>query len=112
MQPTATYQPYRGYGTAHPWYWYACYPNPLRRVRTRSDWRLDIPPVDDDGDENAVWQRPFSNRRESAYQKRLAHRRFRRRVRLALRDELTLRASGDDYPAISHRFRYYGDWLD
>lgn len=106
MNIAGKYQPYRGYGCARPWNWYYSYPNIPRRVRTRGDWRLDTPLVDEDGDANAFWHRPFVGRRDSIYEKRLAHRVFRRRAKAAIRREL----AGDD--AVSHNFRYYGDWLD
>lgn len=109
MQPTAKYQPYHGYGTARPWNWYYCYPNPYpRRIRTRGAWRLDAPRFDErDGEPLAFWKVCiFNNRRGSVYEKRKAHRVFRRRSRDALRRELR----GDDN--VSHNARYYGDWLD
>lgn len=106
-QPPAKYQPYRGYGCAHPWYWYVCSPNVPTRVRTRSDWRLNIPAWDYLYDEaNAQHYRPFSRRSRSVFEKRRVHRAFRQRVKAALRAELC----GDD--AVSHNFRFYGDWLD
>lgn len=102
------YQPYRGYGTAHPWYWYYCYPRPYpRRLRTRSDWRLDVPLLDNlTGEPTAFWLRPFSGRRESRYQKQVAHRSFRREAKRLIAQEL---AGRDD---VSQAFRFCGDWLD
>ena len=124
------YQPYHGYGCAHPFIWYGNIgPCPVR-VRTRGDWRWNVRPrvcaefhmphwrermewCDQCGIVHcawcgcyAPWHRPDKSSNGSRYEKRLAHRTFRRWARHAIVRELR----GDD--AVSHNFRYCGDWLD
>jgi hypothetical protein len=98
MSVPAKYQPYRGYGCAHPHLWYGPRAIPPRRLRTRSDWRYPAMRV--------PWRRLTHDSADAGYEKRQIHRAFRHHARAALRRELT----GDD--AVSHNFRAYGDWLD
>lgn len=100
------YQPYHGY-YRKPWPWYWCpegsYP---RRIRTRSDWRWNREPRWwQSADRLNMWWRILDST-DSTYEKRLAHRTFRRMVKQAIACEL----QGDD--AVSHRLHYWGDWLD
>ena len=107
------YQPYQGYH-AKPWLSYGP-PGYGRRIRTRSDWHYDRRPwhlrigmplrrARSEGRKWAFWHRS-SDDGGSVYEKRLAHRTFRRWAKQAIQSELV----GEE---VSHNFRYYGNWLD
>ena len=107
------YQPYRGYH-AKPWLSYG-FPGYGRRIRTRSDWHYDWRPryfrisfpgmtVREDNQRWAFWHRASDNG-GSVYEKRLAHRTFRRWAKRAIQREL----AGEE---VSQNFRYSGTWLD
>ena len=100
------YQPYHGYyRKPWPWYWHLSGDCP-RRIRTRSDWRWNRDPACQSGSVRPnVWSRR-SNSDDSTYEKRRAHRAFRRQMKHAIAQELC------GHEAISHRLNYYGDWLD
>lgn len=115
------YQPYRGYGYAHPGYWNRS--GPPTRLRTRSasllNWyfgwcwecwahhayaeRQALPAHAHRGD--AWWQQPHAST-SSVFQKRLVHRQFRAQAKRLIAREL----AGDE--AVSHAFRICGDYLD
>lgn len=123
----AKYNPYWGYGSTIPGYWYR---NP-KRIRTRSDWRPDHDEPDIYHGEHVgryaardqwckrcqkvhcyychcdqPWKRSRKSSGDSVYEKRDVHRRFRLAARNAIRREL----AGDDN--VMHNFRISGDWLD
>lgn len=109
MNDANKYQPYRGYH-ARPWLSYGL-PGYGRRIRTRSDWHYDYRPwrratgevalaVRPDGRRWPFWRRPKSSS-GTAYQKRLAHRAFRRLAKQAIQREL----AGEE---VSHTIRYCG----
>jgi hypothetical protein len=106
------YQPYQGYGYTQPWrrriYSYG-QPGYGRRIRIRSDWHYDYRPWRFDTGEVVAYFRaadrrwPFWRRPKdsggSVYEKRLAHRAFRRLAKQAIQREL-------DGEEVSHNFRY------
>ena len=107
------YQPYQGYH-AKPWLSYGL-PGYGRRIRTRSDWHYDWRPrrslfgspvvyARSDGRRWPFWHR-FTDSNGSVFEKKLAHRTFRRSMKCVIRREL----SGEE---VSPNFRYCGDWLD
>lgn len=113
MNRSNKYQPYQGYDKK-PWLGYGL-PGYGRRIRTRSDWRYDWRPwrfctgelmgyARSDGRRWLFWHRSSDNG-GSVYEKRLAHRMFRRWAKQAIQREL----AGEE---ISHNFRYCGNWLD
>ena len=133
MHPPLKYQPYRGYGRK-PWLGYH-WPGYGRRVRTRGDWRWEQRPrnhsahawsLSPRADERPCrrcgrvhcrmcgchqpWKRWDKDSAASVYEKRRAHRTFRRRAQRAIGTELAC-ADPDDAD-VSHAFRYYGTWLD
>ncbi len=132
MRPPMKYQPYHGYGCAHPFLWY--FASESRRVRTRSDWRYPRPaPVCDITHQargryavercpgcghvhcrvcgcDQPWKRPAKSSKHSVFEKRLTHRLFRRMARNAIAREL--RDPGGAGAAVSHAFIVSGDYLD
>ena len=113
MNCSNKYQPYQGYDKK-PWLGYGL-PGYGRRIRTCGDWHYDCRPsqyylskypmgVRPDGQRWGFWQRSSDNG-GSVYEKRLAHRMFRRWAKRAIQREL----AGEE---ISHTFRYCGNWLD
>jgi len=91
------YQPYQGYNK-DPWLSYGL-PGYGRRIRTRNDWYYDrgpswyflsrykMPGTRSEGRRWAFWHCP-KNSSGTVYQKRLAHRAFRRLAKQAIRREL------------------------
>jgi hypothetical protein len=113
VNPPYKYQPYQGYH-AKPWLSYGL-PGYGRRIRTRGDWHYDRRPwrcplskytagERSDGRRWAFWHRSKDNG-GSVFEKRLAHRAFRRLVKHAISREL----AGEE---VSHNIRYCGNWLD
>lgn len=106
--PPMIYQPYQGYGSAHPFLWYCDAACP-KRLRTRSDWRYpSSPPSAEvyDWRPYTPWKRWAKDSAASVYEKQRTHRVFRRRARLAIWREL----GGDE--GVSHHFIAVGDYLD
>jgi len=106
MQPPAKYQPYHGYGFAHPWLWYGIWASTPKRVRTRNGWRHPIPRRELWIRRYQPWKRHDKDSNASVYEKKRVHRIFRRRAKFAIYREL----AGDDN--VSHNFIVSGDYLD
>jgi hypothetical protein len=102
----AKYQPYWGYGCAHPWIWYGVWPRVPKRVRTRNGWRHPFTDNDLWRRHQAPWKRSDKDSIHSVYEKKRVHRIFRRRAKLAIYRELM----GDDH--VLHNFRVSGNYLD
>ncbi|HEY7123832.1 MAG TPA: hypothetical protein VH540_07755 [Ktedonobacterales bacterium] len=123
------YQPYHGYGSAHPWIWYGGSLGYPPRVRTLNGWHHAYkPPYHPDhqhypkaivsaccrcgrthcrfcGCRYKPWKRRDKDSEGSVSEKQHLHRAFRRQSKRAIQREL----AGEE---ISHNFRVYGTWLD
>ncbi len=123
------YQPYHGYGAAHPFLWNRFVADYPHRVHTRSDWRYATePPYHPEhqhypkltisacrrcgrthcrwcGCIYQPWKRAAKDSDGSVFEKRRLHRVFRRQAKRAIQREL----AGEE---ISHNFRVSGPWLD
>lgn len=128
MNVSYKYQPYQGYGCAHPSLWYSSF-GYLLRVRTCSDWRYaQRQPYHPEhqhtrwdryvlcrkcgrthciacGCRYQPWKRWAKDSAGSVYEKQRLHRLFRRQVKRAIQREL----AGEE---VSHNFWISGDWLD